>query len=114
MQRRTFGSAFVLYGASLRPDLALIRDRRCLGLGRSLIAEVVTVQRLQIFVEGIDQRDSGGNIHLDDLVVWDVIEILHQCPKAVAVGDDQDPLAGSDFGGNHLVPVPAGTWQRCP
>ena len=34
-------------------------------------------ERLQVFVELIDQRDRGGDVEPRDLVFWDVVQVLH-------------------------------------
>ena len=41
----------------------------------------------------------------DDLVVGDVVEVLHERPQAVPVGRDQDPPAGGHGRGDLVVPV---------
>ena len=92
------------------PTLRLASD----GLGRrpDLLgaAEVALLHRLgvdgpQVVVELVDQRLAGGDVELHDVVVADVVEVLDQGPKAVAVGADQHRAPGAQVGGDQLVPV---------
>ncbi len=53
---------------------------------------------LEARVELIDQRLARGNVELDDVRIRDVIEVLHQSPQAVAVGDDEHAPAAPDPG----------------
>src|SRR5262245_58218210 len=75
----------------LRTDLSLIGDGSHRLLHRFLIPEVELLEGLQLVVEEVDERNSRRNVQLDDLLVGDVFEVLHQRPQAVAVRGDQHP-----------------------
>mmetsp|Transcript_62039 Transcript_62039/g.146951 ORF Transcript_62039/g.146951 Transcript_62039/m.146951 type:complete len:261 (+) Transcript_62039:2422-3204(+) len=75
------------------------------GLGGGFgVAEVIALDRLEVGVELVDQRDAVGDVDPDDGVVGDAVEVLDQGPDAVAVGRDQHALAALDGWGNGLVP----------
>ena len=98
---RTSRATHIEQGPSLEgpfsfPGAALLRDARGRFLGGLGVAEVVVAQRLQLLVELVDERDAGRDVELDDLVVADVVEILHQRAQAVAVRRDQHALAAVD------------------
>ena len=61
--------------------------------------------RLQPVVELVDEWNSGRDVQLDDVLVADVVEILHQRAQAVAVRGNQHTLSARDRRRNRLVPV---------
>ena len=85
--------------------LGLIRDpRRGSRCGRR-VTEVVVLDRLQVVVELVDQRDAGRDVELDDFGFGDAVEIHDQRPERIAVRGDEDPLAGPDRRRDRRVPV---------
>src|SRR6266542_5701372 len=90
---------------SLLPRLALVGHRLHRGLDRGLIAQVVVLERLEVAVQLVDERNAGGDVEPDDVPVRDLVEVLDEGPHAVAVGGDEHLLAGFDGGGDGTVPV---------
>ncbi len=39
---------------------------------------------------------TGGQIQLHDLLVGEVVQVLHHAPQGVPVGRDQHPLSGPE------------------
>src|SRR5690606_25960029 len=62
-----------------------------------LVAKVVVFHRLEVVVQLIYQRHTGGYVQLDDFLVGNAAQVLDQGAQAVAVGDDQDLFAGLDL-----------------
>ena len=60
--------------------------------------------RLERGVELVDERDAVRDVEADDVVVGDVVEVLHQRADAVAVRGDQHALAGADRRRERAVP----------
>ena len=43
-----------------------------------LIAQVVVLQWFEVVIQFIDEWDAGGDVHADNILVADLIQILHQ------------------------------------
>src|SRR5580765_6919153 len=86
MPGRPRGRAFLFLGRLCR------HSSGCRGGGRR-IAEIVVSDWREVVLEFVDQRNPGRNVQLDNIGFRDVVEILHQRPKAVAMGSDNDALA---------------------
>ena len=76
----------------------------CLGI------EVITagVGDLQFTVnqlEVVHQRNTGGDVELGDVLVRDVVEVLHHGAQGITVGGNQDVLAGLEVLLDALVVV---------
>jgi len=60
-----------------------------------------------------DQRDTGRDVQLDDLALWNVVQVLDQGTQAVAVGREDKLLA--DFTIGAIVRATAAeSAPRCP
>src|SRR5690349_17093460 len=72
--------------------------------------EVLTAQvvRVQVRAELVQQRDAGGDVQPDDLVVWYRLQMLDQGPQGVAVRDYEHAAAGPQVRHDRVVPV----WQQ--
>src|SRR4029077_12938130 len=64
-------------GEGLLP-LRLLRHRLGRLAGRVGIAQVIAAERLQVVVQLVDERDAGGDVQPHDLLVRDVVQMLHQ------------------------------------
>ena len=69
------------------------------------ITKIKTSDRRQIVFEFINQRDTGWNVHLNDLFVGDPIEVFDQSSKAVPVRYNQYSFAVPDRWRDAPVPV---------
>lgn len=76
---------FFLFYLPLAGDLSHFR------LGSGGIAQIVFCLHLKILVKFIDQRDAGGDIHLDDRLFGQAFEIFDQRPQRIAMGGDKIP-----------------------
>ena len=47
---------------------------------------ILSLDWLEILVEVVYERNASGDVELDDLVLRDVIEVLHQSSESIAVG----------------------------
>ena len=75
------------------------------SLGNSLlIGQVVVLDGLEVNIELIDERNSGGNVQLNNLGLRDVVQVLDECAQRVTVGSNKNTLASLDGRGNLLVP----------
>src|SRR3954447_13067814 len=85
---------------------ALGRDRGGAGGGGGRV-EVFAARdrRLQVFVEAVHQGDAGGEVQVRDVVVADVVQVLHEGAKRVAVGGDQNRAAGAQLRLDLNLPV---------
>ena len=72
----------------LRTRFTLIRDGRHLRLHRLLVSQIKLLQRLQVFVQEIDERNPRRDIHLEDVLLGDVVEVLDERAKAREAGFD--------------------------
>ena len=59
----------------------------------------------EILIEFIHERNASRDVKFQNFCFAEVIEVLDQSAKAVAVGGDDDFLSGSDFGSHSFVPV---------
>ena len=50
------------------------------------ISQIIMTNRLEVVIEFLYQRHSGRNVQIDNLPVWDVLQVLHQGAQAVAMG----------------------------
>src|SRR3954468_24420549 len=80
-------------------------DGCCSARGCFGIAQIVVADRPQRFIKLVNERNAGGNIQLDDLVLGHVVEIFHQCAQTVSVRRDDDTLTRFHGRGYRLVPV---------
>jgi hypothetical protein len=69
------------------------------------ISEVVGRRNIEAVVEGIATRNTGGNIHLCDVVCADVFEVHEQCSEAVAMSRHENILSGEQLRGDSVIPV---------
>src|SRR3954453_7569677 len=86
--RRTAAFLVTLFNKEWRPmstpcrptlaGFALLRDGRLRLRDRFLVAQIVVLDRLQVLVELIDERHAVRNIEPDDVVVRNVVEVLHE------------------------------------
>lgn len=60
------------------PRPALTRDRGGRGRNGGWIAQIFVPDRPEVVRQLVDQRDPGGDVESDDLVVSDAIEVLHE------------------------------------
>jgi hypothetical protein len=68
--------------------------------------------RAQAVTEFVHQRDTGGDVHVDDVGVSDVIEMLHEGAQGVAMGCDDYPPPCSKIWHDAVVPVRQEASQR--
>jgi hypothetical protein len=61
--------------------------------------------RLQLIVQLVDERDPRRNVQLHDVLLADVVQILHERTQAVAVRGDEHALAARDRRRDRVVPV---------
>ena len=61
-------------------------------------------QGLELGVQLVHQRNAVGDVQAHDVVVGDVVQVLHQGTDRVAVGGHHHALAGQDGGRHGLVP----------
>ena len=64
-------------------------------LERILIRKVVMTYRLKIRIKLVNQRNTRRNIEFNDFFLRDLVQILDECPKAVAMCNDEKPLSCS-------------------
>ena len=60
---------------------------------------------VQVIIELVDERSSCGDVELGDLILGDVVQMLNESTKGVAVGGNDDVLAGLEVRGNLVLPV---------
>ena len=60
---------------------------------------------IQVIIELVDERSSGGDIELGDLILGDVVQMLNESTEGVAVGGNDDVLTGLEVGGDLVLPV---------
>ena len=58
-----------------------------------LIPKIVMTYTLEIRVKLVNQRNSRGDIEFNNFFVRDLVQILDECPKAVAMCNDEKPFA---------------------
>mmetsp|Transcript_2768 Transcript_2768/g.5761 ORF Transcript_2768/g.5761 Transcript_2768/m.5761 type:complete len:283 (+) Transcript_2768:109-957(+) len=95
-------------------DLCLIGDLLLRRLQVLLVREEVageqahralTLDRLEVLVELVHERDARRDLERGDLLVGDGVEALEDPPDRVAVGCDEDRLASLKGGRDVRVPV---------
>ena len=59
----------------------------------------------QIVIEMIDQRNACRDVHGNDILSGELVQMHDQRPQAVAVSGDQYPLARSNSRGNGVGPI---------
>ncbi len=103
------------FAGGKRHGSLLLVFQRCLarhGLHRLLhalgIPEIIVADRFQILVEFVYQRDTGGNVQLDDIGIGNPVEILEQRTQAVAVRHEQHAIPATNDRRDAIVP----TWQE--
>ena len=89
-------------GALLR--LALVGDGVHGGGDGFLVAEVIALDGLEVGVEFVDERDAGGDVEFQDLLLGEVVEMFDEGSEGVAVRGDDDALAGLHSGRDFFVP----------
>jgi len=89
--------------------LALVGDGVDLGLDGGWVADVVLVEDVPVLVEGVGAGDAGRDVDLEDLLGGELLELHHEGAKAVAVGGDENALAGNHLGLDVLLEVGPGT-----
>jgi hypothetical protein len=60
------------------------------------IAKVFVTNRSQLGIEFIQQRYPGGDVQVHDVVIADLVEMLHQGSQAVAMSGDEHSLTSLD------------------
>ena len=60
---------------------------------RLLVTEVVVFDRLEIFIQLINEGNAGRDVELEYLFLGEIVEILDQSAKAVPVGGNDDSFA---------------------
>ena len=60
--------------------------------------------RLEVFVELVNQWNAIGNVDADDVIVRNVVQVLDQCADRVAVRCQHDALSCLDGRGNRFIP----------
>ena len=60
---------------------------------------------LQILIQFVDQRNTGGDVEFGDVLFADAVEVHDQRAQAVAVGADQYLPAGLNGGHDFVEPV---------
>ena len=63
------------------------------------------VHDVPVLVEGVGQRDGGRDVDLEDLLGGELVEHHDEGAQAVAVGGDQDTLAGLELRGDLVLEV---------
>ncbi len=72
--------------------LALVLDRLDRGRGRLRVeVRAAGVERLEVGVELVGERDAGRDVQARDVGVGDAVEVLDEGAQGVAVGGDQAP-----------------------
>src|SRR5262245_43975708 len=61
----------------------LIGHRRHCGADSRVVAKVVVLERPQPRVELVDKRLAGRDVETHDILVRDIVEVLHKRPQAV-------------------------------
>ena len=74
------------------------------GFNFPRIAKIIMLDRLEVFIQFIDERDPGRDVHAEDLFFGNIVQIFHQRPEAVAVGRDEDFFPVPDHRGHDVVP----------
>ena len=101
------GSTTVAAGSASSGSLALPAD----GLGGSgdglRVPEPAPagLDGAEALVQLVDDRHAGRDLELGDIVPGSSVEVLDERPQAVAVGGDQDDLAGQQLRGDGVEPV---------
>lgn len=86
-------------------DLATARLRQSALPTYRRFAQVVVPNRAQTIIELVHQRNAGGDIHVDDVGIADVIEMLHECSQGVAMGRDNYAPPRSKIRHDAVAPV---------
>src|SRR6267154_2310439 len=81
------------------PAYRILRRRE-----RGRVAQKAAADRLDLLVEFVEHRYARGNVELDDVALGHHVEHLDQGAKRVAMGHDQDVLAGAQFGNDSGLP----------
>src|SRR5690606_19029406 len=76
--------------------LALGGHRRRARLGRLGVEVARGPGGAEVVVELVDERDTGGDVEIRDLVVGDAVEVLHEGAQRIAVRGHEHRLAGRE------------------
>ena len=81
MCRRSMGGLTPGFCAGSACGFALGRHRshRRFDFGR--IAQIATAERAQIIVKLVHQRAGCGDVHVDDIGLRNIVQVLHQGPQ---------------------------------
>ena len=71
---------------------------------RFLVAEVVAFERLEVFIQLVNEGNAGRDVELEDLLFGEVVEVFDQGAKAIPVGGNDDAFAGFHRGCDFFVP----------
>ena len=69
-----------------------------------LVAQVVTLDWLEIGVELVNQRNAGRDVQLQDLLLGEIVEIHDKRAEAVAVGGNDHLFSGLHSRGDFFMP----------
>src|SRR5664280_1049104 len=69
------------------------------------VAEVGMVDRFEVLVELIHERDARRDVQVDDVVIADAVEVLHESADRVAMSDDDNLPTGLHRRRDRLFPV---------
>ena len=58
-----------------------------------LIRKIVMTYRLEIRIKLVNQRNTRRDIESNNFFVRDMVQILDECPKSVAMCNDEKPFA---------------------
>jgi len=66
---------------------------------------------IQIVIKLVNERSAGGNVELGNLILGNVVKVLHKGTERVAVSSDNDVLSGLEVGNDLVLPVGKDTVQ---
>src|SRR5450756_950508 len=69
------------------------------------VAEVGMADWLEVLVQLVHERDARRDVQLDDVVIADAVEVLHEGADRVAMGDDDNLPTGLHRRRDRLFPV---------
>ena len=85
--------------------LALVGYRRNLGFGIRIQVGPALLNRLQILVQLVIQRNPGRNIQTRNILITDLIQVLYNCAQRVTVCGNKYRLAALEFRNDFLFPI---------
>src|SRR5450756_2189563 len=85
--------------------LCLVCDSSSSSCSSLRVAEVGMADRLEVLVQLVHERDARRDVQVDDVVIADAVEVLHESANRVAMGDDDNLPTGLHRRRDRFFPV---------